>query len=61
MTRKKPVKVYLSEDQIEMVDRVGGLLGEDRSSTLRVAFLAYAKEIGAMQERLSWGPREGSP
>jgi len=61
MTRKKAVKVYLTEHQIEMVDRVGSLLGEDRSSTLRVAFLAYSKEIGVMQERLSRGPMEAPP
>ena len=52
MARKTPVKVYLSEPQIEMVDRIGRLLGEDRSGVLRAALLSYAKEIGAMEERL---------
>jgi len=35
-----------------MVDRIGRLLGENRSGVLRAALLSYAKEIGAMEERL---------
>lgn len=52
MARKKAVKVYLSEDQISMADRLASLLGEDRSGAIRVSFLSYAKEIGILQERL---------
>lgn len=52
MSRKKAVKVYLSDPQVELLDRVAGVMGEDRSGTLRAAFLTYAKEIGAMEERL---------
>ena len=52
MARKTPVKVYLSKEQIEMVDRIGSLLGEDRSGTLRTSLLSYAKEIGVMEERI---------
>ena len=52
MPKKKPVKVYLSTPETELADRIGRLLGEDRSSVLRVAFLSYAKDIGALEERL---------
>lgn len=52
MSRKKPIKVYLSDPQIEILDRVAAVLGEDRSGSLRAAFLTYAKEIGAVEERL---------
>jgi len=39
-----------------MADRIGRLLGENRSGVLRATLLAYAKEIGAMEERLLTGP-----
>ena len=52
MARKTAVKVYLSKQQIEMADRIGRLIGEDRSGVLRNTLLSYAKEIGAMEERL---------
>lgn len=52
MVRKKAVKAYLSDPQIELVDRIGRLLGEDRSGVLRAALLSYAKEIGAMEEKI---------
>lgn len=35
-----------------MVDRIGRLLGENRSGVLRAALLSYAKEVGAVEERL---------
>ena len=52
MSKKKAVKVYLSKPQTELTDRIARLLGEDRSGVLRIALLSYAKEIGAMEERL---------
>ena len=57
MARKSAIKVYLSEEQIALADRIGRLLGEDRSGVLRTALLSYAKEIGAMEERLIRGPQ----
>lgn len=52
MAKKSAVKVYLSKAQVEMLDRIGRLLGEDRSGTLRTTLLAYVKEVGAMEERI---------
>lgn len=60
MVRKKPVKVYLSDQQRALADRIGRLLGEDRSGVMRVALLSYAKEIGAMEERLLRPPETSS-
>lgn len=61
MSKKQAVKVYLSREQLELADRVGRLLGEDRSGVLRTALLSYAKEIGAMEERLLRSLREAQP
>lgn len=47
---KKPVKVYLSSREIELLDRVCSRLGQDRSSLLRTAFLSYAKDLSLMKE-----------
>ncbi len=52
MARKTAVKVYLSEDQISMANRLASLLGEDRSGAIRISFLSYAKDVGILQERL---------
>ena len=54
--RKIPVKTYLTPKQTELLDFVSEALGEDRSGTLRAAFLAYAKEIGAVQHFLVNNP-----
>jgi len=43
-----------------MVDRIGRLLGENRSGVLRTALLSYAKEIGVMEERILRPPRTRS-
>ena len=52
MTRRKPIKTYLREEQIEILDRVASLTGEDRSGTLRNALMNYAKDIGVLNERV---------
>jgi len=61
MARKQAIKVYLSEQQLELADRISRLLGEDRSGVLRTALLSYAKEIGAMEERLLRNLQEAQP
>lgn len=53
---KIAVKTYLTTRQTELLDKVADALGEDRSGTLRAAFLAYAKEIGAVQHFLVNNP-----
>ena len=53
---KIAVKTYLSNRQVALLDKVAEALGEDRSGTLRAAFLAYAKEIGAVQHFLVNNP-----
>jgi len=53
---KVAVKTYLSTKQVELLDKVCELLGEDRSGVLRIAFFAYVKEIGALEHYLVSNP-----
>ena len=48
--RKIPVKVYLSKEQIEMLDRVCGATGEDRSTQARAIILNYFKDVNLIKE-----------
>lgn len=50
--RRTPVKVYLSHPELEMLDRITSTMGQDRSGVLRTAFLAYAKDLSLIQERV---------
>jgi len=53
---KTPVKSYFSKKLTFLLDEVGKAIGEDRSNTLKIAFLTYAKEIGAVQAFLINNP-----
>ena len=48
--KKTPVKVYLSSQEIELLDSVCSRLGQDRSNLLRTAFLSYAKDLSLIKE-----------
>ena len=50
--RRTPVKVYLSQAELGMLDRITSSLGQDRSGVLRTAFLAYAKDLSLIRERV---------
>ena len=50
---KKPiVKVVLSKEQREMLDKIAAKLGQSESETMRMAFMEYAKSISLITERL---------
>ena len=49
---RTPVKVYLSREELSMLDRITSTMGQDRSGVLRTAFLAYAKDLSLIQERV---------
>ena len=44
------VKVVLSTQQAEMLDKIASKLGMSKSEMLRVAFLEYAKSISLITE-----------
>ena len=56
--KRTPVKVYLSRPELEMLDRITSTMGQDRSGVLRTAFLAYAKDLSLIQERVHDLPRD---
>ena len=50
---KKPiVKVVLSKEQREMLDKIAAKLGQSESETMRMAFMEYAKSISLITERV---------
>ena len=50
---KKPiVKVVLSKEQREILDKIAAKLGQSESETMRMAFMEYAKSISLITERL---------
>jgi len=53
--RKKPIKVYLSREQLEMLDRVCQAIGEDRSRLISMVLLDYLKDISLVKERVHRG------
>lgn len=38
---RKPIKVYLTKEQIEIVDACVGVLGEDRSNVMEMFLILY--------------------
>ena len=55
MVRKCVVKVWLSNEQREILSELARRLGTSESDVLRVAFLDYAKELSMMKESLHRG------
>ena len=53
--KKIPVKVYLSREQIEMLDRECRAVGEDRSGLARTIILNHLKDINLVREAVHSG------
>jgi hypothetical protein len=50
---KKPiVRVVLSREQREVLDRIAARLGQSESETMRTAFMEYAKELSLITEKV---------
>jgi len=49
---KKWVKVYLSEEQKRLLERIASRLGISESEVLRQAFMEYAKSISLITEKV---------
>ncbi len=49
---KSLIKVYLSPEQRELLQRVADSLGMDESEVLRQAFMEYAKSINLITEKV---------
>jgi len=52
VARKHIVRVVLSKQQKELLDRICQKLGQSESETLRIAFLEYAKSISLVAEKV---------
>lgn len=53
--RKKPIKVYLSREQIRMLDRACRATGEDRSTYSRSIILNHLKDLNLIREAVHGG------
>jgi len=52
LLKKTIVQVVLSQQQKQILNTVCEKLGQSESETLRIAFLAYAKEINLITEKV---------
>ena len=52
MARKHIVRVVLSPQQKELLDRICQKLGQSESETLRIAFLQYAEKLSLVAEKV---------
>jgi hypothetical protein len=52
VAKKHIVRVVLSKQQKELLDRICQKLGQSESETLRIAFLEYAKSISLLTEKV---------
>jgi hypothetical protein len=52
VARKHIVRVVLSPQHKELLDRICQKLGQSESETLRIAFLEYAKSISLITEKV---------
>jgi hypothetical protein len=52
MRRKSWVKVYLSNEQKRLLERIAESLGIGESEVLRQAFMDYAKSISLVTEKV---------
>jgi len=46
------VKVVLSKEQREILDKIAAKLGQSESETMRMAFMEYAKSISLITEKV---------
>jgi hypothetical protein len=52
VAKKHIVRVVLSQQQKELLDKICQKLGQSESETLRIAFLEYAKSISLVTEKV---------
>jgi hypothetical protein len=52
VAKKHIVRVVLSPQQKELLDKICQKLGQSESETLRIAFLEYAKSISLVTEKV---------
>ena len=52
MPKKPIVRVVLSREQREVLDRIAARLGQSESETMRMAFMEYAKELSLVTEKV---------
>jgi hypothetical protein len=52
VARKHIVRVVLSPQQKELLDRICQKLGQSESETLRIAFLRYAEKLSLVTEKV---------
>jgi len=53
--RKKIVKVYLSKNQLEMLEQICSKLGRDYSGFFEDLFMRYCESINLARERIHSG------
>jgi len=53
--KRKPLKVYLSKEEFQMLDRVCQATGEDRSTLARSIILNHLKELNLVREAVHHG------
>jgi len=53
--RKKPVKVYLSVEELELLDRVCRGVGKDRSAYIAAIIQERLHQLNLVKERLHGG------
>jgi hypothetical protein len=52
VAKKHIVRVVLSKQQKELLDRICFKLGQSESETMRVAFLQYAEKLNLVSEKV---------
>jgi hypothetical protein len=52
MAKKHIVRVVLSPQHKELLDRICHRLGQSESETLRIAFLQYAEKLNLITEKV---------
>jgi hypothetical protein len=52
VAKKHIVRVVLSKQQKELLDKICYKLGQSESETMRIAFLEYAKSISLVTEKV---------
>jgi len=55
--RKKPVKVYLSREELELLDRVCREVGKDRSTYIAAVIQERLHQLNLVRERLHGGQK----
>jgi len=53
---KKPIKVFLSEEERDMLMRAAKAVGEDLSSYIRHLILRHLNDISLLRERIHRAP-----